>query len=109
MSMHSLARSTTGALLGLLVSIPVSAQNLEDSALDPKTGQAIQSASPLPSTTKRGHCNPANTRCQLPLHPVQPKDSDLNAQTESGRRLNQESSLNNDSRTGPVIAVPPPK
>ena len=55
--------------------------------------------------TRRGRCNPAVTRCQLPRHRVQPKDSDLNRRTESGRRLTHESSLNGRSRTGQSIDI----
>ncbi|MBM4125867.1 MAG: hypothetical protein FJ247_00755 [Nitrospira sp.] len=78
----------------------------DSSALSPRTGRAIQSDDPLPLQTRRGRCNPAATRCQLPRHRVQPKDSDLNERTESGQRLNDESSLNNRSRTGPAIDYP---
>jgi hypothetical protein len=90
----------------LLLGTAVSAQGSDTSALDPKTGSAIQGDSPLPSQTRRRRCNPAATRCQLPHHRVQPTDSDLNARTESGRRLNAESSLNNEKRTGPAIDDP---
>lgn len=93
-------------LASLLVGTAVSAQGLDTSALDPRTGPAIQGDSSLPSQTRRGRCNPAVTRCQLPRHRVLPKDSDLNARTESGRRLNAESSLNNQKRTGPAIDDP---
>ena len=90
----------------LLLGTAVSAQGSDTSALDPKTGPAIQGDSPLPSQTRRGHCNPAVARCQLPRHRVQPKDSDLNTRTESGRRLNAESSLNSQKRMGPAIDSP---
>jgi len=90
----------------LLLGTAVSAQGPATSALDPRTGPAIQGDSPLPSQTRRGRCNPAVTRCQLPRHRVQPKNSDLNAWTESGRRLNAESALNNQKRTGPEIEDP---
>ena len=109
MRFRTLPLGSACLLLGVLLSVPGSAQNPEDSALAPKTGKAIQGDTPLAATTKRGHCNPASTRCQLPHYPVQPKDSDLNGRTESGRRLTPESSLNDESRTGPVIAVPPAK
>ena len=59
--------------------------------------------------TRRGRCNPADTRCQLPRHRVQPNDSDLNERREAGRRLNVESSLNNRQRTGPAIDDPASK
>lgn len=98
--------SLLGTLAALLLGATVSAQSPDTSALDPKTGPAIQGDSPLPLKTQRGRCNPALTRCQLPRHRVQPKDSDLNARTESGRRLNVESSLNNEKRTGPAIDDP---
>jgi hypothetical protein len=78
----------------------------DSSALSPRTGKSIQSDDPLPMQTRRGRCNPAATRCQLPRHRVQPKDSDLNERAESGRRLHDESSLNNRSRTGPAIDSP---
>ncbi len=81
----------------------VPAQDLDSSSLKPRTGRAIQSESPLPMKTKRGRCNPASTRCQLPRHRVQPKDSDLNQRTKSGPRLRDESSLNDSSRTGLTI------
>jgi hypothetical protein len=90
----------------LLLGMSVSAQGSDTSALDPKTGPAIQGDSPLPSQTRRGRCNPAVTRCQLPRHRVQLKDSDLNPRTESGRRLNAESSLNNEKRMGSAIDDP---
>jgi hypothetical protein len=90
----------------LLLGTAVSAQGPDTSALDPRTGPEIQGDSPLPSQTRRGRCNPAVTRCQLPRHRVQSKDSDLNARTESGRRLNAESSLNNEKRQGPAIDDP---
>jgi hypothetical protein len=92
-----------GIFAALLLGMTVSAQGADSSALDPRTGPAIQDDSPLPLQTRRGRCNPADTRCQLPRHRVQPKDSDLNARTESGRRLDAESSLNNRKRTGPAI------
>ena len=95
-----------GILAILLLGAAVSAQGSDTPALDPKTGPAIQGDSPLPSQTRHGRCNPAVTRCQLPRHRVQPTDSDLNARTESGRRLNAESSLNNKKRTGPAIDDP---
>lgn len=78
----------------------------DPSTLSPRTGTAIQSDDPLPMKTRRGRCNPADTRCQLPRRPIQPKDSDLNERADSGRRLNNESSLNNRSRTGPAIDNP---
>ena len=84
----------------------VSAQGLDSSSLKTRTGRAIQSDSPLPMKTKRGRCNPASTRCQLPRHRVQPKDSDLNQRMQSGSRLKDESSLNDDSSTGPTIDRP---
>lgn len=90
----------------LLLATAVSAQGPDPSALDPRTGPAIQGDSSLPSQARRGRCNPAVTRCQLPRHRIQPKDSDLNARTESGRRLNAESSLNNQKQTGPAIDDP---
>jgi len=93
----------------LLFGTAVSAQGSDTSALDPKTGPATQGDSPLPSQTRRGRCNPAVTRCQLPRHRVQSKDSDLNPRTESGRRLNAESSLNNEKRMGPAIDDPAAK
>ena len=95
-----------GILAILLLGTAVSAQGSNTSALDPRTGPAIQGDSPLPSQTRRGRCNPAVMRCQLPRHRVQPNDSDLNARTESGRRLNAESSVNDEKRTGPAIDDP---
>ncbi|MEO5955140.1 MAG: hypothetical protein ABIR36_05535 [Nitrospiraceae bacterium] len=100
---------TTTVLAILLLGTTVSAQSIEPSALAPKTGPAIQNDSSLPWHTRRGRCNPADTRCQLPRHRVQSKDSDLNGRTESGRRLNMESSLNNQSRTGPALDAPDTK
>jgi hypothetical protein len=87
----------------VILATVTSAQGLDSSSLKPHTGRAIQSDSPLPMKTKRGRCNPASTRCQLPRHRVQPKDSDLNQRTQSGPRLRDESSLNDDSRTGLTI------
>jgi hypothetical protein len=95
-----------GIIMVLLSGTVVLAQSQDSSTLDQKTGPAIQGDSSLPLTTKRGRCNPASTRCQLPRHRVQPKDSDLNAQTESGHRFNSKSSLNSETRTGPLIADP---
>ena len=109
MTDHRLQLSTTTFLAMLLLSTAVSAQSIEPSALAPKTGPAIQDDSSLPLQTRRGRCNPADTRCQLPRHRVQPKDSDLNGRTESGRRLNRESSLNNQRRTGPALDAPDSK
>jgi len=103
MGMQNLKIRILGALAILSLGTGVSAQGLDTSPLDPKTGQAIQGDSPLPSVTRRGRCNPASTRCQLPRHRVQPSDSDLNARRESGRQLNVESSLNNENRTGPAL------
>lgn len=90
----------------VILATVVSAQGLDSSSLKPRTGRAIQSDSPLPMKTKRGRCNPASTRCQLPRHRVQPTDSDLNQRTEAGARLRHESSLNKDNRTGPTIDRP---
>jgi hypothetical protein len=90
----------------VILATMVSAQGLDPSSLKPRTGRAIQSDSPLPMQTKRGRCNPASTRCQLPRHRVQPTDSDLNQRTQSGPRLRDESSLNNSSRIGPTIERP---
>lgn len=87
----------------VILATVVSAQGLDSSSLKPRTGRAIQSDSPLPMKTKRGRCNPASTRCQLPRHRVQPTDSNLNQRAQSGTRLRDESSLNNNSRTGPTI------
>ena len=87
----------------VILATMVSAEGPDSSSLQPRTGRAIQSDSPLPMKTKRGRCNPASTRCQLPRHRVQPKDSTLNKRTQSGPRLKDESSLNDDSRTGPTI------
>lgn len=106
MKRHGLEMNLISILTALLLGTTVFAQSPDTSALDPKTGPAIQGDSPLPLKTQRGRCNPALTRCQLPRHRVQPKDSDLNARTESGRRLNAESSLNNEKRTGPEIDDP---
>jgi len=89
-------------LLGLTVA---SVLHADPSTLSPKTGTAIQSEDPLPMKTRRGRCNPADTRCQLPRRPILPKDSDLNERAESGRRLNSESDLNKRSRTGPPIDI----
>ena len=95
-------------LLPLLASVPeVPPVHADSSTLSPKTGRAIQSDDPLPMKTRRGRCNPADTRCQLPRRPVLPADSDLNERTESGRRLHHESDLNNRSRTGPAIVDVP--
>ena len=93
-------------LSGLIGLTTASVLHADSSALSPRTGKAIQSEDPLPMKTRRGRCNPADTRCQLPRRPIQPSDSDLNERAESGRRLNDESSLNNRSRTGPVIDSP---
>jgi len=82
------------------------AQASDSSALDLRAGPTIQSGSSLPQQTRRGRCNPADTRCQLPRHRAQPKDSDLNARTETGPRLNDESALNRRSRTGLAIDTP---
>lgn len=106
MKRHGFAMNMISLLAILLLGTEVSAQGPDTSALDPKTGPAIQGDSPLPLKTQRGGCNPARTRCQLPRHRVQPADSDLNARTESGRRLNAESSLNNEKRTGPALNDP---
>jgi hypothetical protein len=106
MRRHGLSMNMISILAILLLGTAVSAQGSDTSALDPKTGSAIQGDSPLPSQTRRGRCNPTATRCQLPRHRVQPTDSDLNARTESGRRLNAESSLNNEKRTGSAIDDP---
>ena len=75
----------------------------DSTALSPRTGKAIQSDDSLPMQTRRGRCNPAATRCQLPRRPILPSDSDLNERAASGRRLNDETSFNNRSRTGPAI------
>ena len=101
--MQNLRLGIIGTLAILILWTGVSAQDVDTSPLNPKTGRAIQDGSPLPSVTRRGRCNPASTRCQLPRHRVQPSDSDLNARTESGRQLNVESSLNNENRTGPAL------
>jgi len=106
MTLRALGVNMMGILAILLLGMTVSAEGSDTSALDPRTGSAIQDDSLLPSQTRRGRCNPAVTRCQLPRHRVQPNDSDLNARTESGRRLNAESSLNNQKRTGPTIDDP---
>ena len=106
MRRHGLSMNMINILAILLPDTAISAQGSDTSALDPKTGSAIQGDSPLPSQTRRGHCNPAVTRCQLPRHRVQPKDSDLNARTESGRRLNAESSLNSQRRMSPATDNP---
>ncbi len=90
----------------VILATVVSAESPDSSSLQPRTGRTIQSDSPLPMQTRRGRCNPASTRCQLPRHRVQPKDSDLNQRTESGLRLRHESSLNTRSRTGPAIDNP---
>jgi endogenous inhibitor of DNA gyrase (YacG/DUF329 family) len=90
----------------LLLDMAVSAQVSDTSVLDPKTGPAIQGGSSLPLQTRCGHCNSTVTRCQLPLHRIRPKDSDLNAWTKSSRRLNAERSLNNQKRTGTAIGDP---
>lgn len=87
----------------VILATVVSAQGPDSSSLQPRTGRAIQSDSPLPMKTRRGRCNPASTRCQLPRHRIQPKDSDLNQRTQSGPRLRDESSLNDHSRTGPSL------
>ena len=97
-----LVQWTAVASIVILATV-VSAQGTDSSSLQPRTGRAIQSDTPLPMKTRRGRCNPASTRCQLPRHRVQPKDSDLNQRTQSGPRLRDESSLNGDSRTGPTI------
>lgn len=106
MKRHGLGINMISILVLLLLGTTVLAQGSDTSALDPKTGPAIQGDSPLPLKTQRGRCNPALTRCQLPRHRVQPKDSDLNARTESGRRLDTESSLNSEKRRGPAIDDP---
>ena len=93
-------------LSGLIGLTATPVLHADSSALSPRTGKAIQGDDPLPQHTRRGRCNPADTRCQLPRHRIQPKDSDLNERAESGRRLNQESALNNRSRTGPTIDNP---
>jgi hypothetical protein len=103
MKRHSLEMNVVSILVTLLLGTTVSATGSDTSALDSKIGSTIQGDLPLPSQVRRGRCNPADTRCQLPRHRVQPKDSDLNQRTESGRRLNAESSLNNQKRTGPAI------
>jgi hypothetical protein len=90
----------------VILATVVSAQGSDPSSLQPRTGRAIQSDSPLSMKTKRGRCNPTSTRCQLPRHRVQPKDSDLNQRTQSGPRLGDESSLNDSSRIGPTIDSP---
>jgi hypothetical protein len=88
------------------VATVVSAQGLDSSSLHLRTGRAIQSDSPLPMKTRRGRCNPAFTRCQLPRHRVQPKDSDLNQRAQSGPLLKDESTLIDSSHTGPTIDSP---
>jgi hypothetical protein len=82
------------------------ALHADTSTLSPRTGKAIQSDDPLPMQTRRGRCNPADTRCQLPRRPILPSDSNLNERAESGRQLNNESSLNSRNRTGPAIDGP---
>ena len=104
--MRTILAQFSAILSIVMVATVVSAQDLDSSSLKPRTGRAIQSDSPLPMQTKRGRCNPASTRCQLPRHRVQPTDSDLNQRTQSGPRLRDESSLNNSSRTGPTIDYP---
>ena len=102
-----LALAAASLFLPILAGITTPhASHADSSALSPRTGRAIQSDDPLPMHTKRGRCNPAATRCQLPRHRIQPKDSDLNERAESGRRLNQESSLNEQKRIGPAIDDP---
>lgn len=93
-------------LSGLIGLTAASVLHADTSALSPRTGKSIQSEDPLPMKTRRGRCNPADTRCQLPRRPIQPKDSDLNERAESGQRLTQGSSLNNRSRTGPANDSP---
>ena len=107
--MQNLRIGIIGTLANLILGMGVSAQDVDTSPLDPKTGRAIQGDSPLPSVTRRGRCNPASTRCQLPRHRVQPSDSDLNTRTESGRQLNVESSLNNENHTGRALGDQPAK
>jgi len=107
--MQNLRIGIIGTLAILILGMGVSAQDVDTSPLDPKTGRAIQGDSPLPSVTRRGRCNPASTRCQLPRHRVQPSDSDLNTRTESGRQLNVESSLNNENHTGRALGDQPAK
>lgn len=106
MRLLSLRIGIVGALAIALLGTGVSAQSQDSSALNPKTGLAIQGDSPLPSISRRGRCNPASTRCQLPRHRLQSKDSDLNERSETGRRLNRESSLNGQNVTGPIIGDP---
>ncbi|MDE3042516.1 MAG: hypothetical protein KGJ82_18365 [Nitrospirota bacterium] len=106
MKRHGFGMSMISTIAILLLGTAVSAQDSDSSALDPRTGPAIQGDFPLPSQARRGRCNPALTRCQLPRHRVQPKDSDLNARTESGRRLDAGSLLNNQKRTGPALDDP---
>lgn len=108
-SMRTTLVQCSGILAIAIVATVGSAENPDSSSLKPRTGQAIQSDSPLPMKTRRGRCNPASTRCQLPRHRVQPKDSDLNQRTEVGPRLSHESSLNTRRRTGPSIDSPSTK
>jgi hypothetical protein len=96
----------TAVVSVVILATVVSAQSPDSSSLQPRTGRAIQSDSPLPMQTKRGRCNPASTRCQLPRHRLQPTDSDLNQRTAAGPRLKGESSLNNSSHTGLTIDSP---
>jgi len=99
-----------GVVMALLVSsTPLWAQDSDSLSFKPRTGRAIQPDSSLPQKTRRGRCNPAMTRCQLPRHRLQPSDSDLNQRTESGSRLNEESSLNTHRRIGPLIDTPTPQ
>ncbi|THJ17469.1 MAG: hypothetical protein CAF42_003630 [Nitrospira sp. CG24B] len=102
---HILAQASAVMVIVIAATVAL-AQGLDSSSLKPRTGHAIQSDSPLPMQTKRGRCNPASTRCQLPRHRVQPTDSDLNQRTQSGHRLSDESSLNGSSRIGPTVDSP---
>ena len=106
MPVQRLLLAITLFLSGLIGLPTASVLYADSSTLSPRTGKAIQSEDPLPMKTRRGRCNPADTRCQLPRRPILPSDSDLNGRAESGRRLNDESSLNNRSRTGPAIDNP---
>lgn len=105
-SMRQLLFQCTAICTIVIATTVASAESPDTSSLQPRTGRAIQSDSPLPMNTKRGRCNPASTRCQLPRHRVQPTDSDLNQRTEAGARLQHESSLNTRSRAGASIDNP---
>jgi len=106
MRLQGSAITMVGLLAISLLALTEPARGSDPSDLGARTGSGIQGDSPLPSQTRRGRCNPADTRCQLPRHRVQPKDSDLNVRTESGRRLEAESSLNSQKRTGQMIDNP---